>query len=285
VSRYRGYAHEHAPAKVTLSLRVVDRLPDGYHELEALTVPANAPCDDVFVELRDEPGVEVLVEPAGSAPAGADNLAARAAVAVLTAAGGGAGARIGLRKEIPAGAGLGGGSADAAAVLRVLGRELDVDEDRLEHIATTLGSDVSFCLFSEPAWMRGRGEVIEPVRLFGTMRLLIATPPFRCSTAAVYKAWDDLGGPGAAREAPAPRAVAHLVDALLNDLEPAAEHVEPRLAEFRDALETAVARAPVLCGSGSSYAVCFDDEASWRRAQRRAERALAGATVHAATVE
>lgn len=267
------YTHEAAPAKLTLTLRVLGLLPDGHHALEALTVPLAEPADEVMVEVRDAPGVELLVEPAGSAPADDTNLAARAAVAVLTHAGA-AGARIGLHKSIPMGAGLGGGSADAGAVLRVLGRTLRVADADLHEIAAALGADVAFCFGGRPAWMRGRGDDLEPVVLPAAVPVVVATPAFGCSTPEVYRAWDELGGPRDLRLVAAPAALAALVTTLTNDLEPAAEHVEPRLVSFRRRFEVAVGRPALLCGSGSSYCALFDDEDSWRRGLDRARQAL-----------
>ncbi|HEX5614006.1 MAG TPA: 4-(cytidine 5'-diphospho)-2-C-methyl-D-erythritol kinase [Acidimicrobiia bacterium] len=267
------YTHEPARAKLTLSLRVVGLLPDGYHALEALTVALDDPADEVMVEVRQEPGVELLVEPAGSAPVDDTNLAVRAATAVLERAGA-AGARIGLHKAIPMGAGLGGGSADAGAVLRVLGRALRVPSDDLHAIAASLGADVAFCFAGQPAWMRGRGDDLEPVVLPAALPVVVATPPFGCSTPAVYRSWDELGGPRDVRLVAAPAALAPLTVALTNDLEPAAERLEPRLVSFRRRFEAAIERPALLCGSGSSYAAVFDDEPSWQRALERARQAL-----------
>jgi 4-diphosphocytidyl-2-C-methyl-D-erythritol kinase len=155
-----------------------------------------------------------------------DNLVARALRLVDRKA------HIRLHKRIPAGAGLGGGSADAAAVLRWAGIEDPA-------LGARLGADVPFCVHGGRARVTGIGEVLEPLpsqdRTF-----TVLTPPFGCSTPAVYEAWDRLGGP----TAPGP-----------NDLEPAALAVEPRLAEWRDRLGEASGRRPVLAGSGSSWFV------------------------------
>ena len=267
------YTHEPAPAKLTLTLRVVGLLPDGYHALEVLTVVLDEPADEVMVEVRQEPGVELLVEPAGSAPADDSNLAVRAAAALLEHAGA-AGARIGLHKSIPTGAGLGGGSADAGAVLRVLGRALRVADRELHEIAVGLGADVAFCLAGRPSWMRGRGDELEPVTLPSAVPVVVATPSFGCSTPDVYRAWDELGGPRDVRLVAAPAALAPLSVALTNDLEPAAERVEPRLVSFRRRFEAAVQRPALLCGSGSSYCALFDDEHGWQRGLDRARQAF-----------
>ncbi len=168
-----------------------------------------------------------------------------------------------IDKGIPAGAGLGGGSSDAAAILRELGgRASD---------AAALGSDVPFCLQQFPAWMRGRGEIIEPIPGLPPLDLVIAAPHFGCDTPAVYRAWDALGGPTSTRAIVAPGSHP---GPFVNDLEPAAEHVEPRLTDFRAELEEATGRPALLCGSGSAYAVWFDDSAACDDAAHLAARPL-----------
>jgi 4-diphosphocytidyl-2-C-methyl-D-erythritol kinase len=141
-------------------------------------------------------------------------------------------ARVRLHKAIPAGAGLGGGSADAAAVLRWAGVE---DPS----VAVSLGADVPFCLVGGRARVRGVGEVVERRPDVDTSFTLLV-PPLHVSTPAVYAAWDGLGGPTAAGP---------------NDLEPAALAVEPRLAAARDELGERTGAEPVLAGSGSTWFV------------------------------
>ncbi|MBW3555860.1 MAG: 4-(cytidine 5'-diphospho)-2-C-methyl-D-erythritol kinase, partial [Actinobacteria bacterium] len=201
-----------APAKLTLWLRVRGVRPDGYHLIEA---------EMVTLDLADE-----LVFSEGSNDLPPDNLVSRALAAV------GRQAHVRLTKRIPAGAGLGGGSADAAAVLRWAGcRDLD--------LAAGLGADVPFCLVGGRARVGGIGEVIETLP-YRDLTFTLLTPPMAVPTPAVYRAWDDLGGPQA--EGP-------------NDLEPAALAVEPRLAEWRDRLAAATGQLPVLAGSGGTWFV------------------------------
>lgn len=155
-----------------------------------------------------------------------DNLVGRALRAV------GREAHVALRKRIPAGGGLGGGSSNAAAVMRWAGCD-DLS------VAASLGADVPFCLRGGRARVTGIGEIIEPLP-FVARTVTLAMPPFGCSTPAVYAAWDDLGGPTAAGP---------------NDLEPAALVIEPRLAAFRDALGDATGQTPRIAGSGSTWFV------------------------------
>lgn len=237
-----------APAKLTLSLRVLGARADGFHELEALTVSVSEPHDIVTLEDRAD-GVTLRVTGATEGvPEDEQNLAVQAAREA------GRAVAIGLHKGIPPDAGLGGGSSDAAAVLRGLGAE---------RFAAELGSDVPFCVRGGAAWVRGRGEVLEPVSMPGSLAVVIAVPAFGLRTPAVYRAWDELGGPRARREVATPAPVAHLLDRLANDLEPAAEHVEARLVGFRQEVEAHVGVPALLAGSGSAYAVVLaGDEAA-----------------------
>lgn len=247
-------AERRAPAKLTLSLRVLGRRPDGYHELDALVVALREPADLVRVTVAAAGTGAAPVElelhgRAAGVPPGDDNLAVRAARAVAPP---GTHVRIRLEKAIPPGSGLGGGSSDAAAVLAALGPVVGVGPARLHDAAAALGSDVPACLDGGPVRMRGRGELLEPAALAGPVPLLVVVPPLSLPTPAVYRAWDDLGGPGARTEVRAPGVVAGLVPMLANDLELAAERVEPRLGRLREALE-GIAGAPVLlAGSGSA---------------------------------
>lgn len=255
-----GRVRATAYAKLTLSLSVLGRRTDGYHDLEALAVSIVDPHDILELEAVPHPGgVTFSVDGVTDlVPNGADNLAVRAAEDLLIRAGrSGHGVLMRLRKSIPAGSGLGGGSADAAAAFAAVRRMLEVDigDDELTELGAAIGSDVPFCMKGGAAWMRGRGEQLEPVTLDGQLPLVVVLPPFRIATPDVYQAWDELGGPIAQRRIAAPPAAAGLITGLANDLEVAAERVEPRLAAFREDLE-AVAKAPVvLAGSGSAYAV------------------------------
>ncbi|MGI8685308.1 MAG: 4-(cytidine 5'-diphospho)-2-C-methyl-D-erythritol kinase [Acidimicrobiales bacterium] len=210
--------HLRAPAKLTLSLRVTGVRDDGYHLIDAEMVTLDL-ADSLTFDEGD--GLEVT-----GAALPADDLVTRAMRAV------GKRALVRLDKRIPMGAGLGGGSADAAAVLRWAGCD-DVD------VALALGADVAFCLVGGRARVRGVGEIVDHLPFLDAAYTLL-TPPFHVSTPAVYRAWDDLGGPKA--DGP-------------NDLEPAALAVEPRLAEWRDRLGDATGLTPVLAGSGGTWFV------------------------------
>jgi 4-diphosphocytidyl-2-C-methyl-D-erythritol kinase len=214
---------ERALAKLTVRLKVTGTRDDGYHLLDAEMVTL-----DLADELTFSTGDSLTVDGPASAgvPAGDGNLVRRALRAI------GRTAAVHLHKNIPAEGGLGGGSADAAAVLRWAGcTDLTV--------AASLGADVPFCIVGGRARVRGIGEQIEPLP-FLARSFTLCTPPFGVSTVAVFRAWDDLGGPVA--QGP-------------NDLEAAAMAVEPRLAEWRDRLAEATGAVPVLAGSGSTWFV------------------------------
>ena len=213
-----------APAKLTLSLRMTGLRGDGYHLIDAEMVSL-----DFHDTLKVVPGDSLtVVGPQGTETVGPDddNLVRRALRLV------GRTAAVTLHKEIPAGAGLGGGSSDAAAILR-WARFDDLDA------AAAIGADVAYCLVGGRARVRGIGEQVEPLP-FEPLTLTLVTPPVFCSTPEVYRAWDELGGPTGDHG---------------NDLEPAALVVAPELARWRDELGEATGAQPRLAGSGSTWFV------------------------------
>jgi 4-diphosphocytidyl-2-C-methyl-D-erythritol kinase len=221
-----------APAKLTVSLRVTGRRDDGYHLLDAEMVTV-----DLSDSLTFGPGhgLSVVDEVVGGSGTGAissgsDNLVARALALV------GRQASVRLVKRIPAGAGLGGGSADAAAVLRWAG----ADDPAL---AVRLGADVPFCLRGGRARVTGIGETIEPLA-DAPRQFVLLLPPLAVNTTEVYRAWDE-----GAREG------ARSGDETGNALEEAAVAVVPRLAAWRDRLAQVCGQRPRLAGSGSTWFV------------------------------
>jgi 4-diphosphocytidyl-2-C-methyl-D-erythritol kinase len=214
-----------APAKLTVTLRVTGVRADGYHELDSEMVTLSL-ADELVLE---EGGSGLVVEAKAGAradglPSADQNLVARALDAC------GRTAVVRLTKRIPLGGGLGGGSADAAAVLR-WGGCADAA------VAARLGADVPFCLVGGRARVQGVGERVTPLP-FEAREYLLLVPPFGVDTAQVYRAWDlD------------PR------DDAPNALASAALAVEPRLARWRDALGDLVGSEPTLAGSGSTWFV------------------------------
>ena len=277
-------------SKLTLSLRVLGpRRPDGFHELEALTAPIGQPHDILEAAAVPEPPGVTLEIVAGDdgVPTSRENLAVRAAESLLLRAGrAGDAVHLALRKRIPSARGLGGGSADAAAALLAVHRllELDAPESELFELAADLGSDVPFFLAGGAAWMRGRGELLERVALRPGLPMLVVLPPFPVATPDVYRAWDELGGPHSARSVAAPGALAELTPELVNDLEPAAEHVEPRLRPLRERIEDAAGRGALLAGSGPTYVVLADGPVGLPERAEELSGALGVPVAAAATV-
>ena len=210
-----------APAKLTLELRVTGVRDDGMHLIDAEMVTL-----DIGDQLTIAPGRGVRYDGAWDGEAGEDDLVSRA-LALL-----GVERSVRVNKRIPAGAGLGGGSADAAAVLRA-GGFADLCA------AARLGADVAFCLVGGRARVRGIGEVVEAIE-HRDQTFTLLTPPLHCSTPAVYRAWDELGGPAGDNG---------------NDLEPAALAVEPELGRYRDRLSDHAGTRARLAGSGSTWFV------------------------------
>ncbi|MCL4413782.1 MAG: 4-(cytidine 5'-diphospho)-2-C-methyl-D-erythritol kinase [Actinobacteria bacterium] len=244
-----------APAKLTVSLRVTGVREDGYHLLDAEMVTVS--LVDV-VQLEPGTGLALVDEVPGGLglrgiPPGESNLVERA----LTAVGKSAAARV--VKRIPPGAGLGGGSADAAAVLRWAG----AGDPRL---AARIGADVPFCVTGGRARVSGIGEAVEPMA-FEERSYVLLLLPFGMSTASVFAAWDRMhaaskhraGGDTGSSDGPVNDGPVN--DGPVNDLELAALRVEPRLARWRDCLGDATGMRPRLAGSGSTWFVEGEPEA------------------------
>ena len=207
---------QRAPAKLNLELRVLGRRHDGTHEVETVLQAVDL-CDRLTIA----PAPTSSLETSGFVvPAGPDNLVLRAAAAV------GLVAHFELTKKIPPGAGMGGGSSDAAAVLRAGGG----GRSDLAALAAALGADVPFFLAGGRARARGRGEILEPMPPAGRW-FALAWPGFEVGTGAVYRAWDEVGGDGR------------------NHLFRAACAVDPRLERFARRL----GEGWVMTGSGSAF--------------------------------
>lgn len=179
-----------AHAKINLDLRLGARQPDGFHSIDTLFVRTEV-ADRLSVEPSSDGSLQLVIEGDEGLSAGPDNLVLRAARALREKTHTTAGARLRLSKEIPQGAGLGGGSSDAAAALRLLCRlwRLNLADSVLMDIGGSLGSDVPFFLQGDPARGTGRGEVLEPVRLRDLPWALLVHPGFSSPTAEAYRSY------------------------------------------------------------------------------------------------
>ena len=253
--------HAEAPAKINLGLWITGRRPDGYHDL--LTVfQAVDFCDTLTVDAAP-PGRLTLEVSGLPAPGGEDNLVLRAARLLASRAGVEPGAHLRLEKHIPAGAGLGGGSSDAAAALRLLDRLWDLRSpaENLQGLALELGSDVPFFLRGGTALGQGRGERLTPLALPETpWGWVLALPTVESSTAAVFAAFTAPSEPPAMT----PETLRALIGAgdlealgrgLENQLEAAACSLSPELARLGAWLRDRAPRGSVvgLSGSGSAF--------------------------------
>jgi 4-diphosphocytidyl-2-C-methyl-D-erythritol kinase len=177
-----------APAKINLSLRILGRRPDGFHDIETFITPISL-FDELEFEKQGE-GIQFSCDDP-SVPRGDENLVVRAANAFFTATKSRPGISIHLRKGIPYGAGLGGGSSDAASTLLALNTLFDtkLPREALAKMAESIGSDVPFFLFESAALCRGRGELISPQRLSDRFSLALFKPEFGVPTPWAYSRW------------------------------------------------------------------------------------------------
>ncbi len=260
-----------APAKVNLFLHVLSRRPDGYHELESLIVFAGigdrltvSPGPDLSLRI-DGPFAPALAdEPV------ADNLIMRAARALADAAGIDPTGRVTLEKCLPVASGIGGGSADAAAALRLLAAHwgINVDSQRMHEIGVALGADIPVCQASRPAYVTGIGEHVAPTpRLPGLWMVLVnsGTP---VPTGPVFKGLDPAAMPGVCGP-DVPHGAYGEADAFLaalrvtrNDLEGSARRVAPDIAQVLDALTAQPGcRLARMSGSGGTCFGLFTEQA------------------------
>ncbi|MEI8319747.1 MAG: 4-(cytidine 5'-diphospho)-2-C-methyl-D-erythritol kinase [Planctomycetia bacterium] len=275
-----------APAKLNLSLAILARRSDGFHEIESLMVPVSL-ADRLVVRAVDTPGVRLrvrfggrLAQPAGAVlcrdvPADDSNLVVRAARRLAEVAGIERGLNVELTKEVPSGAGLGGGSSDAAAMLRAAAVVwgLDWPTARLAEIGAGIGSDVPWFFAGIPAIAAGRGERIEPVAGLPPLHAVIACPAAGLSTPAVYGRCV----PDQTRAGETARLVTALArgdlraagELMHNGLEAAARSLSADIDRLLAALSAAGAVRPMLTGSGSA---CFAITRTDREARAIAAR-------------
>src|SRR5215475_4579152 len=181
-----------APAKINLSLRVLGRRSDGFHEIETFIASISL-CDEIKIELRSGKSEIAFRCDDPSVPKGEDNIVVRAAKVFFEEMKITSGVSIVLKKRIPHAAGLGGGSSDAASTLLALDELFDTNLPReaLAKVAETIGSDVPFFIFQSAAMCKGRGELVRPVKFRKQLSILLLKPEFSVATEWAYSRWRD----------------------------------------------------------------------------------------------
>ncbi|GKS57181.1 4-diphosphocytidyl-2-C-methyl-D-erythritol kinase [Nitrospira sp.] len=268
-----------SPAKVNLVLRILDRRPDGYHNLWSLMQTVGL-ADDLFISL-DPSSTDIHLSCAHpEVPLGPTNLIHRAARAVLDRAGIEIGLHIELEKRIPMGAGLGGGSSNAAATVLGLNRLLGLKwtAATMTEVTASLGSDIPFFFSAPTAIISGRGERVTPLRMTGSRTLLLVNPGFGVETAWAYRTL-------AAGRSQSPRlaeSLQRLTDSttvdwgtlsplMENDFEPVVFAAHPTLAAIKAALLAAGAESAFLSGTGATVFGVFQSKESAALALERLE--------------
>lgn len=273
-----------APAKVNWTLEVLGRRPDGYHEVRTVLQTI-----DLHDELSFEHAPEISLQVAGRKRVSDDDLVLRAARAYAArAATGGAGVAVRMQKRVPAGAGLGGGSSDAAATLRALQAlwEPGLAQEQLVEVAASLGSDVPFFLQGGTALAAGRGERVTALPDAPAAWLVLVVPAARMArkTARMYaalEARDFTDGSRSAALAEALRGGGQVEEGrLFNAFERAAFAMFPELTTLREWMLDAGARGVHLCGAGPALFALASGEPEARAVRARMNRARRGERVH-----
>ena len=282
---------EQALAKVNLTLRVVGRRPDGYHDVESLVVFASV-GDALMLAAGPRLLLTVRGPTAGSSGALADNLVLKAANALAERVRGLKYGHFVLSKRLPVAAGLGGGSADAAAALRLLARRnhLALDDGRLCEAARLTGADVPVCLDPRPRLMSGTGNLLSPPLDLPRLPAVLVNPRVAVPTKGVF---EKLAAPRVARAAKVsedypPTDRASLIEYLTdrgNDLEPPAVALQPVVAEVLEALhQLSGCRLARMSGSGATCFAIYENTAEAKRAADGIRRDHPGWWVHAGTL-
>jgi 4-diphosphocytidyl-2-C-methyl-D-erythritol kinase len=272
-----------APAKINLYLRIVGRRPDGYHLLDSLMVPISL-YDDIHITVACEgqgvasPETVLRVhcdDP--TVPGGGTNLAYKAAALVCQEAGLQARISIHLRKRIPAGAGLGGGSSDAATVLKSLNALLALGwtETRLRELGARLGADVPFFIPCRPARLGGIGDIVTTVPPLPACSVVLVVPSFSVSTPWAYRRFDELlpAAPVSVQPWPFTPGQWPPRELCINDLEQAVIPTYPLIAAIKAEMLRLGAESVLMSGSGSSVFGIF-------RRRTAAEHAVTALQAH-----
>jgi 4-diphosphocytidyl-2-C-methyl-D-erythritol kinase len=274
------------PAKINLFLRITGRRPDGYHELDSLFLPVSL-FDRIVIETAPAPTSSVSIRCNwADMPLDSRNLAIAAAQLFLSEAGVSARVEIDLHKEIPAGAGLGGGSSDAGAVLRAMASLYRFDPAALVRLALKIGADVPFFLDPRPARVGGVGERITYLKGAVRLDLVIGVPPVTVPTAEIYRYLErrHWSGPGPSRLPSPLDAAATGPDLLVNDLEAVALARYPQIGEIKRLFEQLGAAGIAMSGSGGAVFALFSDAEKASQAAQAATARKPGARFFAVAV-
>ncbi len=259
-----------SPAKVNLTLDVTGKRPDGYHELATVMHEVNL-CDRLFVQ-KDREGL-TLESDSRSIPMDASNLACRAALHMLERYQISSGLKIFIEKNIPIGAGLAGGSGNAAAVIKAVNElfSLGLSQEELWQEGGIIGSDVPFCISGGTALCTGRGEIIEPMHEGPELLLLLVKPPYELSTAEVYLDFR----PELVQERPRLESflpawrrcdMIDVVQNLCNVLESVSIRKKPEIMEIKEKTLAQGALKAIMSGSGPTVMAAFSSTETAERA-------------------
>lgn len=258
-----------APAKINWRLSITGLRENGYHDLQMIMLPL-ALADEVTLSINEGSSGVTMNCSDVDLPTDGRNLCVKAAVKILEAAGSLTPISIFLDKRVPSGAGLGGGSSDAAAVLVGLNRllQLGMSREKLAEIGVSIGADVPFFLYRQPAIAEGIGEKITIIQEFPHIWIVLVNPAFEVPTPWAYKQWDlQLTAPN--QHVSLPRSFRGLDEAFLvmeNDLETVVQRHHPEVSHMKERLKEAGARRCMMTGSGPTVFGVFESQESSERA-------------------
>lgn len=271
-----------APAKINYLLDVIGKRPDGYHDLRMIMQRVNL-CDEITLTLTDTPGIRVTCDSKG-APDGPANIAWKAAKSLLDLTSTSMGVSIGIKKNIPVGAGLGGGSSDAASVLMGLNDllHLGLTDQALMEIGCRLGADVPFFIFKQTALAEGIGEKLTPLPDMPNCWILLINPGIHVSTAWVYRSLQLTSGGKLNKLPEFFESIEQVVSILSNDLESVTIPAFPVIAEIKSRLMDLGAVGSMMSGSGPTVFAVFK---SFDAAETARQEVTKGTNWFSSTVE
>lgn len=271
-----------APAKINFLLDVIGKRPDGYHDLRMIMQRVNL-CDEITLTLTDNPDIKVTCNSKG-APDGPENIAWKAARALLDRAESGNGVNIEITKNIPVAAGLGGGSSDAASVLMGMNEllKLGLTEQELMESGKKLGADVPFFIFKKPALAEGIGEKLTPLPEMPKCWILLVNPGVQVSTAWVYQSLQLTSKREVNKLPEFFGSIEQVVSILSNDLELVTIQAFPVIADIKARLINLGAVGSMMSGSGPTVFGIFKSSDVAEAARQEVTK---GTNWFAATVE